>query len=949
MFRKFAFFLFLVMMGVPVLSAQTVNAFDGRNLFWNPNQVDEQSTLVTEVPVCRDSTTSATSQFCTTDTPFKPDPSNSITYIAATTNSGTLMLAVNGYGPYEVRKNLGASSLSAGDLPAGKPQIMTYDGTYWNVYTTANGGGGGGTPCVTLDGSLQYSNSGSFGCAAPFSYGNVGGITFLGSLPGSTNTYCDACGMFLSNSNGTGGIFFGIGLAGQSSGTPAVAGVNTGADGGFFIIGPSRDSGTFEGLQDNVGDPVFGAQRSSDASPLGYYLRFWKHLNLNQNIFAVDSFGRIFGYESSDPGSPSAGNWQYALGVDSTTHLLTCKDPSGPGGSCLASGLTLEVGGVPNGSQALLNLAAGSNITLTDNGTGTVTIASTGGGGSTTPGGSNGNFQYNVSGSSFGGVPDLNFDGTHTLILGSSGILTLTAGATLNGFTNAMLPTSGVSATSYTNANITVNDRGIVTAASNGSGGGANTALSNLSAVSINTSLLAQTGVDLGSTTKPFRNLFLWGAGTYGTTYEEITGTPTGTRVWTLQDATDTLVGRATTDTLINKSIAGSEINSSVVGNTYGGTGQNSSSATGVAQVNSGTWSFSTALANGTTATTQSLADNTTKVATDAFVIANAGTFNSPMTTLGDLIYENATPVAARLPGPTGVNGIPYILTETPSSGPQAPAWLIPGVATDLQTGTSYSIPITDNAHFVGGNNVSATAWTGFSLANNYVFSFMNLNTGLITYTPNSGFINVSGHLTQIIPQNYFGFHYTDNTNTYMPVMPTIAAFPNCVDSTGNHLNFTAATGVWSCGTSIPASPTFTAPNIGAATATSLLATGIVDGKAPLTVTTGSSASLGGTFNSGYTYNQEATAGTAIVYTLPTAAAGKQYCIGNSYNGSAGETGTLKLITSASGQFIIYNGVLSLTNGYIISAGALGDKGCAVGVDSTHWEFYAQVGTWTLH
>ena len=61
--------------------------------------------------------------------------------------------------------------------------------------------------------------------------------------------------------------------------------------------------------------------------------------------------------------------------------------------------------------------------------------------------------------------------------------------------------------------------------------GGANAALSNLSSVSINTSLLAQTGVDAGSTTKPFRNLFLFGAGTYGTNYFELTGTPTSTAI----------------------------------------------------------------------------------------------------------------------------------------------------------------------------------------------------------------------------------------------------------------------------------------------------------------------------------------------------------------------------------------------------------------------------------
>ena len=50
-------------------------------------------------------------------------------------------------------------------------------------------------------------------------------------------------------------------------------------------------------------------------------------------------------------------------------------------------------------------------------------------------------------------------------------------------------------------------------------------------------------------------------------------------------------------------------------------------------------------------------------------------------------------------------------------------------------------------------------------------------------------------------------------------------------------------------------SPTLVTPVLGAATATSLLASGIVDGEAPVTVTTGASATLGGTYNSGYTFN----------------------------------------------------------------------------------------------
>lgn len=73
------------------------------------------------------------------------------------------------------------------------------------------------------------------------------------------------------------------------------------------------------------------------------------------------------------------------------------------------------------------------------------------------------------------------------------------------------------------------------------SGSSANLALSNLASVSINTSLLAQTGVDLGAAGTPFRNLFLSGAGTFGSASVELTGTPTGNRVLTLPDITATL------------------------------------------------------------------------------------------------------------------------------------------------------------------------------------------------------------------------------------------------------------------------------------------------------------------------------------------------------------------------------------------------------------------------
>jgi hypothetical protein len=132
--------------------------------------------------------------------------------------------------------------------------------------------------------------------------------------------------------------------------------------------------------------------------------------------------------------------------------------------------------------------------------------------------------------------------------------------------------------------------------------------------------------------------------------------------------------------------------------------------------------------------------------------------------------------------------------------------------------------------------------------------------------------------------------------------------------------------------------------------AASVLATGTVDGTAPTTITTGTTATLGGTFKSGYTWNQEATAATAVTYTLPTAAAGLQYCVGNSWNGTAATTGVLTVATSATGQFIIFtDGTLSATGGNVTSPGTAADMGCFVGVDATHWQFQQIRNTWVKH
>jgi hypothetical protein len=153
-------------------------------------------------------------------------------------------------------------------------------------------------------------------------------------------------------------------------------------------------------------------------------------------------------------------------------------------------------------------------------------------------------------------------------------------------------------------------------------------------------------------------------------------------------------------------------------------------------------------------------------------------------------------------------------------------------------------------------------------------------------------------------------------------------------------------------------SPVFATPSLGAGRATSLIASGIVDGAAPVTITTGASCTLGTAsgcnsiaYSSGYTFNQESTPSAAVTYTLPTAAAGLQYCVANSYNGSNPTTGSLSIQTSASGQYIIFtDGTLSASGGYVSSGvGAAADAACVVGVDSAHWQLYANRGAWVKH
>ena len=200
-----------------------------------------------------------------------------------------------------------------------------------------------------------------------------------------------------------------------------------------------------------------------------------------------------------------------------------------------------------------------------------------GGGGSTTPGGSNGNLQFNGSGS-FAGSAYLTWNnvGQQLSIIGlgsGSPAISVTSGYVYASGFNAgtcsavnciQAPYGGIQGNQFglweTGVpSVSLSGQALIYAdntshllyysqnggtwAPFGSGSGANTTLSNLGTTSVNSSFLFQAGRDIGSATHPVQNLYLVGSGSYSSTSFELTGTPTGTRQLTLPDRTTSVAG----------------------------------------------------------------------------------------------------------------------------------------------------------------------------------------------------------------------------------------------------------------------------------------------------------------------------------------------------------------------------------------------------------------------
>lgn len=97
---------------------------------------------------CHDTSGSGTAQSCTTSPSLTPTCSSgqctTILYSTTTTNTGDVTLNVDSTSAVHIRKWLGTAVLASGDLQANVPELLTYDGTYWEAYTIGNAPSGGG-------------------------------------------------------------------------------------------------------------------------------------------------------------------------------------------------------------------------------------------------------------------------------------------------------------------------------------------------------------------------------------------------------------------------------------------------------------------------------------------------------------------------------------------------------------------------------------------------------------------------------------------------------------------------------------------------------------------------------------------------------------------------------------------------------------------------------------
>jgi hypothetical protein len=181
------------------------------------------------------------------------------------------------------------------------------------------------------------------------------------------------------------------------------------------------------------------------------------------------------------------------------------------------------------------------------------------------------------------------------------------------------------------------------------------------------------------------------------------------------------------------------------------------------------------------------------------FNVQSCPQLGSIMTTLGDMIYENAVPTPARLPGPTGPNGVPQGLVNIPAGGAAAAeTWSLFGVPVNNNgetTCAAITLNVLDRASNIrcsGGTTSTITfpVHTTLGFATNFSADIYNQNNGnmtLQTTSPDTIDGGSAGGTQTVIPGWDAHLRQDVNGNWYTTRVPTNSAFnggTNCGDAT---------------------------------------------------------------------------------------------------------------------------------------------------------------------
>ncbi len=400
---------------------------------------------------------------------------------------------------FEVQNNAGGTTYFA----------VTASGVSVTGTATATGNinSSGGT--IQTNGTTRVDNAGNLA--------NIGSLTLSGAISGGT-TYSGS-----GNINTTGGVIqtnstTRIDLSGNLTNIGALT-LSGAISGGTTISGSGNINTTTGAIQtnsttriDNSGNltNIAAITASGNAVLQGGTVTIGTSSQVGSLVLHDGNGGQTATISVGNIGANTALTIPGTLGVADTFCFVTLGNCAGSG-----SGVTTSGGSV----NQLAKFTAGQNIensTITDDGTTvTTSVDLVVQGGDATLGvatSQTGTLKFAHSGSAnLGSIVQGALTGNRTYTLpDSTGTVCLDSGNCLGG-----------------------------------GGGGANTALSNLTGVAINTTLLPGTAgtVHLGSGTLPFGDAFLAGSsGTPGTNNFRITGASTsGTRVITLPDATGTV------------------------------------------------------------------------------------------------------------------------------------------------------------------------------------------------------------------------------------------------------------------------------------------------------------------------------------------------------------------------------------------------------------------------